>query len=343
MMNFFMEPTKPSHDTMPVMSELDQKVDVREEVSQTIGAMLPWSVSILFHLAIILFAFFLGFAILQIEEEPKPTEAKSITPPTSDVVVKKNLDQRTSSSRSRQRNAPQPEAPKLPPLDPMDAPFAPIGPVGFSPLPLNPGVGTAGDGLFGDGQINGEHPERIAFVIDASGSLIDTFPFVISELKRKLLELDSDHQVAIIFYADDRVIEVPPFGLTTVTPRNKKQLIDWVDVSHHNIVPRGTGDPVSAIQRALSYEPQLIYLLSDNITGRGKYAIDQQTLLDEIRRANRSQTVISTIQYIYEDALALAPGPYGLPAGEKARTLYKIAEMTGGEHAFVRAEDLKIR
>lgn len=343
MMNFFAEPSTSSHKRDWDVSESDQGVVVGEEVSQTLGAMLPWSVSILFHLAIILLVLFLGFVILQVDVPDRPITAEPITPPTSEVVVKK-LKERAGGQRTLKRDVSPPRDISIPTPDPTE--FLKFEQVNFDTVADVFGLDSTapGTGLFDDEELpNGLKPNRIVFVIDASGSLIDTFPFVISELKRKIRDLDRSQHIAIIFYADDRVIEVPPAGLTRLTADNKKELIKWIDLSNHNIVARGSGDPVNAITRALGYKPQLIYLLSDNITGRGKYAIDQNDLLNQIARANANGTLISTIQYIYEDALALTPGPDGRPLGETQRTLYKIAEMTGGEHTFVRAEDLKIR
>jgi len=92
------------------------------------------------------------------------------------------------------------------------------------------------------------------------------------------------------------------------------------------------------MQQALRYRPQLMYLLSDNITGGGtgatQYEIEQQRLLDEVQRANTGNTKINTIQFLYEDPLSKVPGKKG--------TLEQIAEMSGGIYKFVDAADLNI-
>ena len=84
--------------------------------------------------------------------------------------------------------------------------------------------------------------------------------------------------------------------------------------------PTGLSNPVKAITRAIQYQPEVIFLLSDNITGQGRYEVDQKQLLAQIEHANsRSRTVINTIQFLYPDHLAR----YGLKP-----TLEEIADKT---------------
>ena len=76
----------------------------------------------------------------------------------------------------------------------------------------------------------------------------------------------------------------------------------------------------------MRYKPQLIFLLSDNITGQGQYELNQQRLLDEIKGANTSNTKINTIQFLYPDPLARI--------GFKP-TMQQISEQTGGIYKFI--------
>src|SRR5438046_2605605 len=69
-------------------------------------------------------------------------------------------------------------------------------------------------------------------------------------------------------------------------------------------IPRGLSQPFEALKRALSYKPDLLFILSDNITGQGKYEVDQKRLLAEIQAANRGGTKINTIQFLYPDRLS---------------------------------------
>lgn len=335
---------EPRPDEVEVLDEgfVEDEETVGDEVSKTLLVLLPWSISILFHLAIILLAFFLGWVVMQDKEEEKFVEAAPTlnVPPTP---IKNEIKSRKPSERQRPSPRP-PQQPKVQVVSeiPIESVIAVMSPTATA----NPLTGQPGEGKFfgaGGGGGGGAQPTEIAFVIDASGSLIDTFPFVIEELKRFIRSLERKQSFTVIFYTDDKVIEVPPRGLNRADSKRKQQVINWIDLSTFNVVPKGSGNPVSAIQRALGYSPQLVYLLSDNITGKGKYSTDQRTLLNEIKRANKGNTKITTIQFMYEDPLALVPTGSGTLSGEDERTLKKISDQTGGEHRFVSAEDLGIR
>ena len=132
----------------------------------------------------------------------------------------------------------------------------------------------------------------------------------------------------------ETLIELPPQGLTKATNDHVTRSIQWLLPSSHNIEPGGSGNPLPALRRALGYKPDLIFLLSDNITGQGIYAINQQKLLNEIERANTGAAKINTMQFIYPDPLALQGG---------RGTLERIAEQTGGLYSFISRERLNLR
>ena len=118
----------------------------------------------------------------------------------------------------------------------------------------------------------GGNAKKIIYVVDASGSLIDTFPFVIMELKRSISELKDAQSFTVIFFQGEDHIEVPPPRLKKATSENKLKVIEWVDPASGNVIPTGLSNPVKAITRALQYQPELIFLLSDNIPNPGHYA-----------------------------------------------------------------------
>lgn len=340
----FADDSTPPEQVEVLDEAIDEELDesVGDEVSKTLLVMLPWSISILFHLAIILLAFFLGWVIVQQEEPDEITIAAPTINPMPPMPVNERIAERKPEQRVR-TPAKAPTKPKVQTEVVLDMPtlVAVTAPSATAPAITNSpggedflGVPSSGGGA--------PPPSRIAFVIDASGSLIDTFPFIIDELKRFVNSLEASQSFTILFYTGDEVIEVPPGKLRKANSEHKQRVINWIDIDSYNVIPRGSGDPIRAIRQALSYRPQLIYLLSDNITGRGAYSINQQTLLNAIRQANRSNTKITTIQFIYEDPLALAPDKEGKPAGPDARTLKKIADMTEGFHEFVPASELNI-
>ena len=182
---------------------------------------------------------------------------------------------------------------------------------------------------------SGGNARRIVFIVDASGSLIDTIRYVILELTRAIDALKPLQEFTVIFFQDEKVIEVPPFGLKRADAQTKSGVIEWIDPANHHIDQWGRTDPLPALRRALSYNPQLIYLLSDQIIRPGPpdLMIEQQVdLLAQIKRINKSDTRISTIQFMYPDPLASQSGGVG--------TMQLIARQTGGIYRFVSEDEL---
>lgn len=299
--------------------------------------LLPWGVSFLLHAGLVLLALFVVWSTVLLSNDEKiiiPTARLSATP-GAPLQIKETprlkADPTARRTVSPLRNQ-QPVQMLTQPLS--DATL--VGVLGSSG-DANPFEAT----ISGGGELraqflgSGGNARRIAFVIDASGTLIDTFPFVLRELRKSISQLSGRQQFTIIFFQQENVIEVPPFGIDAkrATSEIKQQVNEWLREDKYNIVPQYKGNPVKALQRAFRYQPQLIFLLSDEITGQGQYEIDQQDLLGEIDRVNRSGTKINTIQFIYPDPL--------LKAGKRG-TMDLIAERSGGVYKFVSKEELGI-
>jgi hypothetical protein len=174
--------------------------------------------------------------------------------------------------------------------------------------------------------------QKVVYVVDASGSLIDTLPDVIKELKRSIARLDEQQEFTVLFAQADEVIEIPAKGkLKRATPSNKDSAVKWIDTGSGNVVPKGTSNPIKALQAALIYRPDMIFLLSNNITGQGRFNLDQKQLLASIARANFGKSKINTFQFLYADPLS--------ERGQKG-AMERIAEATGGVYKFIDASEL---
>lgn len=201
--------------------------------------------------------------------------------------------------------------------------------------PFGSGVGGGGGGGFKASFAGtGGNARKLVYLIDASGSLIDTLPFVILELKRSIGELSEQQSFTVIFFQGDDALETPPAGLKKATAETKQRLITWIDPKAGNITPMGLSQPVKALRKALAYKPDLLFILSDNITGQGRYEVDQRRLLAEIEQANKGGTKINTIQFLYPDKLT-ASGLKG--------TLELISDRSGGIYKFLDGKELGIR
>jgi len=314
----------------------DPQQDPDGEINDLAMRLLPWGVSFLTHAGLILLAVFIVWSAIDGGDKDKqpiiPIAKLSQTP---GAPVKMRTTQSISRSSSRQRamvtqnNSISPNPTKTPTKSTL---IGVRGGAAGGSNPFSTDIGTD-TGITAKFFGTGGNAYRIVYLIDATGSLIDSLDYVIIELKRSINQLSSKQSFTVIFFQGDQVKEVLPRGMKIATPKNKAKVIEWIDPSSGNVTPMLPGNPVPALRLALKYRPELVFILSDNITGSGRYEIDQRHLLNEVEKANRARTAINTIQFLYPDKLE----EYGLKP-----TLEMIATRNGGEYRFVDARELGI-
>ena len=171
--------------------------------------------------------------------------------------------------------------------------------------------------------LTASNARSVVYVIDASGSMIGTLPIVIDQLRRSLTTLSDRQTYSVIFFQHNRALPVPPPRLQPATPQAIRRSMQWID---ERVVPAGRSNPLGALEKALGLKPDVIFLLSENITGSGEFEIDQAdllSLLDRLnpvhRRTNRRRTRINCVQFLDPDPLD---------------TLGKIARRHGGPDGY---------
>jgi len=332
-LQFAQTPTPPA----PIEEHLslDQEGD---EPGDFLMSLLPWTISLLMHVGLVLLAVFVVWTVRQqIDEEEViiPIARLSATPGAPLTMTKTKTLKKSTSSMSRR---------SLTARSTSQARTALASKVSQSSLSMSSSMAMASranpfdTGVASDSQLKakffgtGGNAKKIAYLVDASGSLIDTLPFVIMELKRSIGELSQRQSFTVIFFQGEEAIEVPPRSWKKATSANKQRLNQWLDEG--SITPMGLSNPVKAMQLALRYKPQLLFILSDNITGEGRYEVDQARLIEAVRQANRhSGTKINTFQFLYEDKLI----QYGMKP-----TLELISEDSGGTYKFIDGRELGI-
>lgn len=333
------DPKAPNDPNVP-LDELEEEEE-DGEVASVVGDLAPWAMSILIHAAMVLIAILWVWATLRQEpdeEEPIIPIARLSDKPGNPLTMKTTTTPTKTSAAKRSVTKSEKVTEKVESKVKADASL--IGVAGGSESKASPfgnaAVGVGGPfkaGFFG----NGGNAKRIAYIIDASGSLIDTLPFVMSELKRSIQGLSEQQFFTVVFFGHGgKVAEIPPPGLKAITSESRANAYRWMDLEEGNVVPGGQAGhgPVDAIKKVLSYQPQLVFLLSDNITGHGRYEITQDTLRTEVKNANTKNTKINTIQFLYPDPLMKIPG--------MKPTLEVISQDSGGLHKFVDARELGI-
>ena len=164
---------------------------------------------------------------------------------------------------------------------------------------------------------------HIVYLIDASGSMIPTLDVVVDELARSLEALSDRQTFAILFFQDGKVLAAPPGDrLAPATAAARNKALTWTD---KNVIPQGRSDPVAAFEQALALRPDVIFLLSENITGSGEFEIDQADLLSRLDGLNPADRTghrparINCVQFLSPDPL---------------ETLRRIAERHGGPGGY---------
>lgn len=110
---------------------------------------------------------------------------------------------------------------------------------------------------------------RIVFLVDASGSLVDTLPQMLVWLNEAVRTVGPDEQFAILFFKSGKAIETDPAGMLRPTREVLDKLAEsWLNPKAIPVMPTGRSHPSIAIAKALSYKPTDIYLLSDESFAR---------------------------------------------------------------------------
>ena len=326
-------------------------VSAGEEVRATLMALMPWGISLFFHLALVGGAVgFVWQVILQPEDaQPVIPEARFSQTPGAPDLIQTVREEAAAAPRTTPTSNPTVQPP---------SPIVSNTQIQATSIGLTHAGGITG-GTFGNVTGGSEfrtnlfgsggNARNIAFVVDASGSMIGVLPFVINELKRVInSELREAQRFTVIFFTGEGVFEVPGGGarrgLRPATATFKQEVSSWMALDQHNIQSAGSGsvNAIAAIRQALRSRPRphLVYLLSDNLTGGGQGAahheIFQSDVLDAIRDANDTipPAKINTIQFIYADPLVDA----GLTG-----TLEQIANETGGVYKFLGERELNLR
>lgn len=157
---------------------------------------------------------------------------------------------------------------------------------------------------------------RVVYVIDRSGSMLNSFEYLRRELKRSISRLSygQRQEFHVIFFSSGPVVEKPPPKLVPAIHAYKRKALEFLD----SIVPEGQTDPVPAMKRAFDLKPDLIYFLTD-----GEF---DPALVDHLARWNRDGKVaIYTVAFVFEG---------------NSQLLRRIARENGGEYKLVAEHDL---
>ena len=172
---------------------------------------------------------------------------------------------------------------------------------------------------------SGSRADHLCYVVDRSGSMIDTFDAVRTEMLVSIARLRSSQDFHIILFAEGNPKELMHRRLVPATDRYKEDVATFLET----IRAEGKTDPIPALLRAFDVLAQadpskpgkVIYLLTDGVFP------DNQAVLKAIRARNADKGVI------------IHTFLYGNKPPEAEKVMKDIAAENGGKYKFVSTEE----
>ncbi len=331
----------------PTVESLSAVVREEEPVERELSLaqrVVPWIASIAAHAGMIVLGLLIPWttARLLADKAAPPAVVAEFNDLTFQPLTTINPDDTDNEDlvfeeRSRLDRSDASEALDANRVDPASL----IGPAGgdealagFAPK------GGSNDVTFGG--LRGSNARNIVYVVDASGSMIAYLPILIDELVRSIDKLNESQNFRVVFFQRNEAVLVPgpqdPKDIATkrrrgtvkllpATNENKLFVFDWMNLDNRNIRATSQSNPLAAIELALrdmNPVPDVVFILSTDITGLGEFEVDQRDLLNMIQRLNHDsrgqpRSVLKTIQFVSEDPLG---------------TLKRIAEDNGGPGGY---------
>lgn len=168
---------------------------------------------------------------------------------------------------------------------------------------------------------------RIAYVCDASGSMLNMFDALRFELRKSIEGLKPIQAFNVIFFQDQGFAAIDKDRLMVANPDSKRKAYDFLD----KFFVRGETNPIPALELAFKQQPELIYLLTDgDFTGPGNEAVisfcKQKTADGKVK--------INTLAFINKESKG---NPQDM---EFIKALQAIAKNSGGQCRVVSDEDM---
>jgi len=152
--------------------------------------------------------------------------------------------------------------------------------------------------------------QRIVFVCDATGGMINKFPQLKAELTKAITSLDEKTSYNVVFFTNGGKYAIASKQLLPATPANKRETIAFFE----QITPNGTTDPLPALEASFRLNPDLVFFLTDGeFNNLSSYA----QVSAAFERFNTRKARVNTILYESFDKEAQA-------------TLKRIATENGG-------------
>jgi DNA-directed RNA polymerase subunit RPC12/RpoP len=278
-----------------------------EAILGAMAKIMPWIISAFFHVGVFLIMFFVGMLFVGAQKDKPETFIPGLVYTDKPKAVYDPARESTEDAAARRTPTPSDQWSRQENSVPLDSAatdrqlevIVNVGgglSGGLAAHGLYGGSGTAPRGRFlGEGG-NAHH---VVFVIDRSGSMLETIDAVKEALRRSIGRLAPVQDFHVLFFVDVAPTENPPRRLVPAIEENKIEADEFLsDVVAQST--RGVTDPTEALRRAFqvlekadkSKLGKMIFLLTD-----GLFA-DNEKVLNEIRKHNRDKDVV-IYTYLY--------------------------------------------
>ena len=147
---------------------------------------------------------------------------------------------------------------------------------------------------------------KVAYVVDASGSMVGSFPAIVDEVERSLMRLEPTQRFTVICFRKDGAL--PLEGDPALRAASRAERDDAVRWLRTKVVPAGRSSPIEALAMALRSGADCVFLLSTTVTGPGSHELDRASMLALVDRLNprdpaggRRRATIQCIQFLEAD------------------------------------------
>ncbi len=309
----------------PPMSPLKSPPEdsARSERSlRVLSGVMPWALSLLFHLSLFVVTMFVVFMVLSEEQAEDVPDAIWADIPEGQMAPGEMRLQDVSVHRPVQKRQFVRKTVITTEVDPTAKPVDIIG-LGASSAPpkVQMGLSTVeASGPKSEFFGSGRKAYNVVYVIDRSGSMVDTFDLVRQEMLRSIGRLRDTQRFHVILFSEGRPLENPPRKLIPATRRNKKDVARFLS----DVTPETRTQPISALQRAFAVlrgakkHGKVIYLLTDG----------------EFRNNAKVLHAVETLNAV-ESKVHINTFLYGAKPPEAVAVMKDIAKTTGGRYTFV--------
>lgn len=150
---------------------------------------------------------------------------------------------------------------------------------------------------------------RVAYVVDASGSMVGTFPTIVDEVERSIMRLEPTQQFTVVCFRKDGAM--PLGGDARLRPASRAEREGAVRWLRDRVVPAGRSSPIEAIAMALRSGADCVFLLSTTVTGPASHELDRSSMLALVDRLNPRNPATGVRRATIQCIQFLEPDPGG--------------------------------